>query len=118
MTEDFCDTWDWDEYHTYSYAYGQKIFSNCYSLRKIPTNFLKNLWNRYSSYHNSGYYATFKCCYVLDEVKDFGITTITLTSNYFQDTFKSCYRLKELTFETNEDGTPKTANWKSQVIDL
>ena len=27
------------------------------------------------------------------------------------------YRLKEFTFAVNEDGTPKTANWKNQTIE-
>jgi hypothetical protein len=36
----------------------------------------------------------------------------------FNNSFKFCYRLKDLTFETNEDGTPKTAQWKNQIIDL
>ena len=36
----------------------------------------------------------------------------------FDSTFHQCSRAKNITFEMNEDGTPKTANWKSQTIDL
>jgi hypothetical protein len=54
----------------------------------------------------------------LDEINDLVVLPITITSNFFSNTFYYCHRLKDMIFEVNEDGTPKTANWKSQVIDL
>ena len=41
-----------------------------------------------------------------------------MTSNMFYDTFSSGYRLKDVIFATQDDGTPYTVNWKSQTIDL
>ena len=116
IPESFSDTWNWDYYHSYSYASGDNMFYACYSLRRIANNFLKNLWTVYTSTYSSGYRTLFQNCYTLDEIKGLGVSTATYTGNMFVSTFDNCYRLKELTFETNEDGTPKTANWKSQNI--
>lgn len=91
------------------------IFYSCYSLRKLPD--ISILGTTASSY-SSLYYQCFYYCYTLDEITNLPVSLGTFTSNYFNYTFNYCCRLKELIFETNEDGTPKTANWKSQTIDL
>ena len=39
-----------------------------------------------------------------------------MTSNMFYDTFNQCGRLKNITFQTNEDGTPIIVKWKAQTI--
>jgi hypothetical protein len=62
--------------------------------------------------------ATFYYCYVLDEVIGFPIQQSKLTSNCFGNTFYKCNRLKDIIFQTNEDGTPEVANWSNQTIDL
>lgn len=41
-----------------------------------------------------------------------------ITSNCFTDTFNRCCRVKDVIFATQEDGTPYTANMKSQNIKL
>ena len=91
------------------------MFYHCYSLRKLPD--ISILGTKASTY-SSLYYEGFYYCSVLDEVVNLPVSLATFSSNAFRDTFKYCYRLKDIIFETNEDGTPKTANWKSQVIDL
>lgn len=118
IPEDYCDTWNWSRMQSYNYATSGDMFSSCYSLRKIPTSLLNNLWNVYTSSFNSAYKSTFSKCCSLDEINGLGISTITLTSNVFTTTFDNCYRLKDFTFQTNEDGTPKTAKLKNQTIDL
>lgn len=117
IPDDFCDTWDWSYLYSGSSRCGN-IFRNCYSLRKVPINFLKNAYSATTSYTSSNYYYYFQYCYSLDEVNDLVVVPTTITSNCFSNTFSYCGRLKNMTFETNEDGTPKTANWKNQVISL
>lgn len=116
IPDDFCDTWDWSYIHSYEYASCMSIFQGCYSIRKIPTNILKNFYSGYS--RGVVYYSFANECYSLDEINGWVVVPTNLTTNMFSYTFNNCYRLKDMTFETNEDGTPKTANWKSQVIDL
>lgn len=41
-----------------------------------------------------------------------------IASNMFRDTFTNCCRMKSAVFDTNDDSTVKTANWKSQTIDF
>lgn len=118
LPEDLGDNWNWDRLHTYAYAGAEAVFDNCHSLRKIPDNFLKNFYNIYASSYSSMYYNTFSYCYNLDELCGLQVSPATFTSNCFQDTFRYCHRLKRMTFAMNEDGTPKTANWKNQTIDL
>ena len=36
----------------------------------------------------------------------------------FNNAFKNCFRLKNIIFAAQEDGTPYEVSWKSQVIDL
>ena len=94
------------------------VFYNCYSLEKVPTTLLNELYGIQTSSSYTPYYRTFFNCYNLQRVEGLGVQTSTLTSNVFDSTFKNCAKLREFTFATNEDGTPKTANWRNQVIDL
>ena len=97
--------------------YGDRdyMFASCSSLRKLPDISMLASGERYSS---CLYYSGFNLCISLDEIINLPVITATFTSNAFYVTFEYCGRLKNIIFETNEDGTPKTANWKSQVIDL
>ena len=90
------------------------IFSGCYSLRKHPDI---SVINSTYSYLNL-YYEQFQECYCLDEILDLPVWNATLTYNQFSNNFYIVLRVKNLTFKTNSDGTPKTANWKNQTIDL
>lgn len=95
-----------------------KIFSGCHSLSEISPEVLSyfNYCGNYAG--NAMYNYCFNKCYNLGELIDVPVSTGTFTSNIFQNTFNGCYRLGRFTFETNEDGTPKTANWSKQTIDL
>ena len=119
---DFFDTWNFNYWITSTGGYNGNISGPvryCWSLRSLPMTFFKN-HNPYSyinyCYFNSG----FESCIALDELVNLPITYIaaTWTSNVFSSTFYECHRLKEITFETNEDGTPIVIQWKSQNIDL
>ena len=119
IPEDYVDTWDFSYAHENGFPMGS-IFWECCSLRNISSNFLKNLWNKATSAYDKPYGGMFRDCYSLNEVVELGIgdDTPAIEENMFDGTFSDCNMLKRITFETNEDGTPKVANWKNQTIDL
>jgi hypothetical protein len=118
ISEDYCDTWNWNYLNTNQYTGGSSIFSSCYSLRKIPEKFLNHMYSLSTTTYSSHFSSTFSYCYVLDEIKGVGVCPATYTSNMFGSHIERCHRLKTYTFQTNEDGTPKTAKWKSQILDF
>lgn len=120
IPEDYASAWNWNylESQTGGYIGNQSgMFYCCYSLRSIPMGLIShgNTNITYTfSYFNNGFYG----CYVIDELVNLPIPyTATWTSNAFNNTFRSCSRLKNMTFALN-DGQPHIMNWKSQTIDL
>ena len=118
LPEDLGKSWNWNEIHTYAYASCGEVFNECYSLRQIPQFFLSNLWGIQTSATYYPYKGMFDYCCVLDEINNVPIHQASITSNMFSYTIHDCYRIKSFTFETNEDGTPKTAKWKNQTLDF
>ena len=117
IPEDYFNSWVYSPSMS-SFIRHNAIFNYCYSLRSMPLNWLKNLQAN-SANTSSYYYEGFPYCYVLDELINMPIPyTANWTSNAFTNTFVYCHRLKNITFETNDDGSPKVVNWKSQTIDL
>lgn len=116
IPETFGDNWDYSYINTLTMDLSY-LFNSCFSLRKIPVILLNNLWSNGST-SKSIYYRLVNSCYCLDELNGLGVSKATLTSNAFNASFSNCSRLKDMTFAVNEDGTPKTANWKSQTISL
>ena len=96
------------------------LFRYCYSLRSIPEEFLKKLSitasGGYSSY-SLGYYG-FSNCRTLDEIKGINIRRKNITSNLFSNTFNDCCRVKNIIFAKEDNGSPYTATWKNQYINL
>ena len=122
IPEDFAESFDWSYLESQNSAYtGQQnsIFSNCYSLRSFPISLIKS-GNPYVNYSYSYFSSGFRDCSSLDELTNLPIpyTNATWTSNAFNSTFSNCYRLKNITFAKQEDGSPIIVKWKSQVIDL
>lgn len=111
---------DLSYYESDDYCRGKNVFTECYSLRSIPSSFLKGLGRgRYNSSSYHPYDDIFYGCYNLDEVIGLGVCQRSITSNRFGDNnFYACSALRRFTFETNEDGTPLIAPWKNQVINL
>lgn len=94
-----------------------QIFNDCRSLRRLPD--LQPLKHTTSYYWENLYYSMCPSCYVLDEITNVPVLdTCTFIDNAFQSTFYYNHRAKDITFETNADGSPKTANWSNQTIDL
>ena len=118
IPEDYCDSWNFNRLHTYNYGNLSYMFRKCYSLRKIPPKILNELWNIATGASYSLYTYGFANCYTLDEIVGLAVSAGSLSSNCFATAFQNCYRLKDMIFQTNEDGTPIIAKWKSQTIDL
>lgn len=124
IPEDYFDTWNFSRINSYKYASDTSLFRYCYSLRNIPTKIFsylckynENITSKSSMYCLYDYGCAY--CHSLDEIIGFPVAkTLILTSNMFNNTFSECSRLKNMTFETNEDGTSIMVQWKSQIIDF
>lgn len=95
---------------------GFLMFEGCSSLREIKPSFLKQLKNNRTANSYCAPYGSLKSMFALDKLIEVPVVLSKLTTNRF-----SCqqnYRLKELIFEVNDDNSPISASWKSQVIDL
>lgn len=123
------DTIFWLNSSSSSYCKFGSVFENCYSIREVP-KFVFELTRCADGGRpviTSTYYAyasTFKNCYALNKIEGLPIfygqylREDKITSNLFANTFNCCGNLSKLTFDVNPDGTPKTANWNNQIIDL
>jgi len=108
-----------DRIHSYNYAGTNAMFNSCRSLRNIPTDILRELYIPSSTTSYQVYYNGFTYCSALDELVGLPVNeAVTVTSTLFYNTFTQCCRLKSIIFETNDDGSAKTAKWKSQTIEL
>ena len=96
------------------------LFSQCFSLRSIPMEFLKGSYNPITDQSWFYFNGSFQNCFVLDELVNLPITEggTNMEWDVFYSTFSACRRLKNLTFETNEDGTAKVMNWCGQQMNL
>lgn len=121
LPEDIGEWFDWSyqEKQTSGYSCSKAyIFANCFSLRKVPMGLLKRA-NPKITYSYSQFYNAFQNCSSLDELVGLPIPyDATWTSNTFNSTFDNCRRLKEITFEVQEDGSPLVKDWTKQTIDL
>lgn len=121
IPENYADTWDWSYLERQTSAYGgnmKMMFAYCYSLRSIPMNIIKS-GNPYGVNSYAYFYSAFTSCYVLDELNNLPMpySKATWNSNVFNETFKGCHRLKNITFALL-NGQPYVVKWKNQVIDL
>ena len=98
----------------------QSMFTGCRSLRYIPESFLKGVYSKDTAVFNyTQLYYQFNGCFSLDEIIGLNPTTGVITSDgLFYKTFQDCYRLKDIIFATQKDGTPYTCKWKNQRIHL
>lgn len=96
------------------------LFDECFSLRSIPDRAMKAMRNDNMTgyYYGLAYSKPFNSLYCLDELVNIHCDNYSYTSNQFSSFFTGLYRVKNITFATNEDGTPVVRPWKSQTIDL
>lgn len=117
------DDWDLSSFVNYAYGCDGNWHSNCYSLRQIPMNYYNKVSQiktvSKTTYYYSIYYNLCYNCYNVDEIIDMPVMDVDkYTTNVFYNTVTNAYRLKDFIFKVQEDGTPYSAVWKSQVIDL
>lgn len=110
-------TWDFSALHNSTSGNVSSFFSYCKSLRTIPTEFLKQLWVNNTSYYYH-IYRGMNDLNVLDEIVGLPISPAVMNGGALAGIGKNCYRLKNLIFETNEDGSAKVALWKLNNMDL
>lgn len=119
IEQDYFDNWDFSDISSNVYANWGSQFRYCYSLREFPMSYLNNACSATTSHSCSIYNYLFYQCHSLDEIIDLPIPyTSRITSNIFRNTFDYCGRVKNITFKTNEDGTPIVVNWSNQTINL
>ncbi len=105
-------------FDTYTGNKGNTLFSGCNSLRQVPMDYVNIFDNvSYGTGTTGLYYNTFNSCYALDEVVVPFAKNLS-NSNLFSNTFANLSRATNVVFTTQNDGTPYTASWKSQTIDL
>lgn len=110
--------------NAYLFPYVFKCYS-MQSLRRVPSWWREFKLNPESTAFPTSstaqpYREAFTNCYALDEVIDIPVWACKAasTGDMFYQTFKGCWRLGRVTFETNSDGSPIEAMWKNQTIDL
>ena len=117
IPEDIADDWNLLDINSNSWKSLSYIFQNCYSLRNIPENLVKKIYTSSTSGGSQIFNNCFEGCRVLDELKGLPVHTTAMKNNMFNyfidDNF---YRIKDITFSLNDDGSVKTANWKNQTI--
>ena len=96
------------------------MINECYSLRKAPMNLINTVLKNWNStyYWDSPYDYMFSYCYALDEIKGLYPHAGTWSNNLFTSTFTHTTRVKDITFELDENGQPYVRNWSNQTIDL
>lgn len=120
--EDFAEGFDFTamDNATGAYSFGSSsMFSFCYSLRKLPMNFI-NHGNPSADYSASIYYYLAPYCNALDEIVDLGYPhyNATYTNNAFSDSFVNNHRIKNMVFKLQNDGMPYVMKWKAQTIKM
>ena len=118
IPDSYSETFDFSHFNATTEADSGYIFSYCYSLRKIPSGFLKKIYSKSQFSWRTIYQSGFHSCFSLDEIIGMPVSPEVITSNNFVVTFHNISRAKNVIFDTNEDGTAKTAQWKNQVIEL
>lgn len=109
---------DFSRFHENTSCWQYWMFDNCRSLRSIPEDLLKQIHTPLTAPYGAYPYCMFRWCASLDEIRGLSPQSGTFTSNAFENTFYYCYRLKEVIFDTQEDGTPYEAPWSNQTINL
>lgn len=131
IADDFIDSsfCHWFNRTGSSYNRMNSAFYNCCSLREIPKFYFEMLGTNTNGEQpgintaNYGYTNLFQNCYALNKIEGLFVISClnsgaNITTNMFSNAFANCHNIHKLTFQTNADGTPLTAAWTSQTIDL
>lgn len=124
IPESFGENMDWSEINNSTSTYTGSMagmFTNCYSLRKIPMSMISNgnpiVTYSYVYLNNLGFYN-----YALDELANLPLECIkdtTYTGNLLGYSFcENATRVKRVTFALNGEKQPYTIKWKAVIMDL
>lgn len=96
------------------------LFNGCYRLKTIDPSWFNHGAETWTS--STIYYYGFRHCASLVSITGLGVENPASKDqvaydNMFESTFENCYKLRKLTFKTN-DGTAIAANWAKQIIDV
>lgn len=100
---------------TYTATRFNNMFYYMVSLREIPQTLINKMNTNRTNMNFL--YNTFSRLYIMDELNGIPVNTGTLTSNRHNNICDYGFRMKNITFRT-DNGTPYIANWKTQTIDL
>ena len=104
----------WDKMNSQPYNGNKEyMFEKCYSLREHP-----DMTCLAQTTGKGLYKSVFSECYSLNEIINYPVAPGEITSNGFSYFADNCQRIKNMIFKTNGDGTPITATWSNQTIDL
>lgn len=97
----------------------ENMFQKCFSLRSIPEYLLKQMLYSNREGLSPRFNQMFNDCYCLDQIVGFNPHFCSNeTENWFFMVFDYCFRLKNLIFATQDNGTVYTCNYSGQFIDL
>ena len=97
----------------------ENMFQKCFSLRSIPEYLLKQMLYSNREGLSPRFNQMFNDCYCLDQIVGFNPHFCSNeTENWFFSVFDYCFRLKNLIFATQDNGTVYTCNYSGQFIDL
>ena len=113
---------DWDAMRADSSTFGCPFpvnMANANGLRTMP--FFKEFYTTHtnsSEYYHPWYQFSLQNCYSLEEIVLPRPGSLALNSNKFNNKTSFLSRMKSFKFDVQEDGTPYTAQWKLQTLDL
>lgn len=116
------DMIDWDTVHSTEYlsefgGIAPVNWQNAFYIEEIPS-FPKFYSLATSSYYHHWYGINLYGCYNLQRIILPRPGPATLTSNSFSTKFNLLASMKSFKFDVQEDGSPYSANWKSQTLDM
>lgn len=101
------------------------VFQGCKRLRHIPAEAIANLPGKIQYSYQNSYASVYNFatdCASLETIHSLipdDIAGAGITSNIFYYTFENAWRLSEVTFATQEDGSPLVRNdYNNQIIDF
>lgn len=116
------DMIDWDTVHSTDYVgefggIAPVNWSNAYYIEEIPS-FPKFYSLNTGSYYHHWYTFSLYGCYNLQRIVLPRPGPAALTSNQFASKLSSLASMKSFKFDVQEDGSPYSANWRSQTLDM
>lgn len=100
-------------------AWGTGVFTQCSSLRHIPSSFFDILqtFGKQNTYY--GDMQDFGHDYTLDEIINYPVVLGgALTANKMSEICSNCHHLKDFVFRMDDNGKPYTVQWKNQTFRL